>query len=297
MRDRGGILRVLVCGAAVAAWLASGPAASAQDDRDCSDFATQEEAQRFFEEQGGPEQDPHMLDPDKDGKACEGLPSASPSATATPAPTATPAATPAAGQISFTGSAANDTLTANGHGLTNGTRVTVSARTGATLPGGLVAGGSYFLRDATTNTFKLSLSVGGAAVDLTSDGGGFVRSQTLPNNGAFSTLLALSGLSLVEAGLGLSMFASRMRERGKRLPRRVIAKVSAGAEHGHRTVERARLARPPRRSDAVRPPVAREPVPVDGVTMGPAPTPVVAAADARAGAEPDDWPFFTPPAG
>ncbi len=43
---------------------------SAQD-RDCRDFSTQQEAQRFFE-QAGPG-DPHNLDADNDGIACEGL--------------------------------------------------------------------------------------------------------------------------------------------------------------------------------------------------------------------------------
>lgn len=43
-------------------------------DKDCSDFATQEEAQRFYESQGGPAKDPHGLDRDKDGIACESLP-------------------------------------------------------------------------------------------------------------------------------------------------------------------------------------------------------------------------------
>jgi hypothetical protein len=40
----------------------------------CADFDTQEEAQEFFEEQGGPENDPNRLDADNDGIACEGLP-------------------------------------------------------------------------------------------------------------------------------------------------------------------------------------------------------------------------------
>ena len=43
-------------------------------DRDCSDFATQAEAQAFYEAAGGPDRDPHRLDPDKDGVACESLP-------------------------------------------------------------------------------------------------------------------------------------------------------------------------------------------------------------------------------
>ena len=40
----------------------------------CSDFATQRDAQAFFLDEGGPSNDPHDLDGDNDGKACEELP-------------------------------------------------------------------------------------------------------------------------------------------------------------------------------------------------------------------------------
>ncbi len=43
-------------------------------DQDCGDFATQSEAQFFFESQGGPASDPHRLDQNRDGAACESLP-------------------------------------------------------------------------------------------------------------------------------------------------------------------------------------------------------------------------------
>jgi micrococcal nuclease len=43
-------------------------------DRDCSDFATHAEAQEFFIAAGGPQRDPHRLDGDHDGIACENLP-------------------------------------------------------------------------------------------------------------------------------------------------------------------------------------------------------------------------------
>lgn len=43
-------------------------------DKDCSDFSTQSEAQVFFISQGGPGSDPHRLDRDRDGVACETLP-------------------------------------------------------------------------------------------------------------------------------------------------------------------------------------------------------------------------------
>lgn len=40
-------------------------------DRNCSDFASAAAAQRFFIVAGGPERDPHGLDRDGDGSACE----------------------------------------------------------------------------------------------------------------------------------------------------------------------------------------------------------------------------------
>lgn len=43
-------------------------------DRDCGDFKTQAEAQRFFIAEGGPSSDFHGLDRDEDGEACESLP-------------------------------------------------------------------------------------------------------------------------------------------------------------------------------------------------------------------------------
>jgi len=43
-------------------------------DRDCSDFATQAAAQRFYVDHGGPRSDPHRLDADGDGVACESNP-------------------------------------------------------------------------------------------------------------------------------------------------------------------------------------------------------------------------------
>lgn len=43
-------------------------------DRNCSAFPTHEEAQAFFIAAGGPDYDPHRLDGDNDGIACESLP-------------------------------------------------------------------------------------------------------------------------------------------------------------------------------------------------------------------------------
>ena len=65
------LLAVLGLLAALSTVVAS-PASAA--DRDCGDFDTQREAQTFFLDQGGPGQDPHQLDADGDGIACEGNP-------------------------------------------------------------------------------------------------------------------------------------------------------------------------------------------------------------------------------
>jgi hypothetical protein len=44
------------------------------DEYNCDDFATQPEAQTFFENAGGVSKDTNRLDGDKDGEACESLP-------------------------------------------------------------------------------------------------------------------------------------------------------------------------------------------------------------------------------
>ncbi|MGH2760444.1 MAG: thermonuclease family protein, partial [Actinomycetota bacterium] len=65
-RDNG---RGLWAGCSTAAEARSAPSQVA--DRDCGEFGSQAEAQSFYEEQGGPAQDPHNLDADNDGLACE----------------------------------------------------------------------------------------------------------------------------------------------------------------------------------------------------------------------------------
>jgi hypothetical protein len=42
-------------------------------DKDCSDFRSWRAAQNFYKSHGGPRRDPHRLDGDDDGIACESL--------------------------------------------------------------------------------------------------------------------------------------------------------------------------------------------------------------------------------
>ncbi len=51
------------------------PGAKYADEYNCEDFATQQEAQRFFENAGGLANDVNRLDGNKDGVACQALPS------------------------------------------------------------------------------------------------------------------------------------------------------------------------------------------------------------------------------
>lgn len=119
--------------------------------KDCSDFGTQEDAQAFFQTQGG--QDPFNLDVDDDGKACEGLPSRA-GVTTSPAPT--PVVTPG--------------------------------------------------------------------------------TQTLPKNGAGTVAMALSGLTFLEAGLGLTLLSKRIGVRSRALPVYLMRKLVRAAREGRNEV-------------------------------------------------------------
>ena len=61
-----------------------------------------------------------------------------------------------------------ETVTSAAHGMTNGTRIAITATGG--IPTGLAVDTNYYVRDATTNTFKLAASPGGAVVAFTTDG-------------------------------------------------------------------------------------------------------------------------------
>ena len=77
------------------------------------------------------------------------------------------------GKAAFTAVAATDVITSNSHGLSDGDAVFVHSF--GTLPGGLSAGTVYYVRDSTTNTFKLAATSGGSAIDITSTGSGGVH--------------------------------------------------------------------------------------------------------------------------
>lgn len=73
---------------------------------------------------------------------------------------------------------ANDTLKSPNHGMVNNDRVVVSSRVVGTTPTGLTDGTVYHVVSATVDNFKVSLTQGGAAVDITADGAALVRRVT-----------------------------------------------------------------------------------------------------------------------
>lgn len=66
-------MRKLIALALVLAGLGVAAQPVAAADKDCSDFRSQAAAQKFFKKHGGPKKDPHRLDGDNDGVACESL--------------------------------------------------------------------------------------------------------------------------------------------------------------------------------------------------------------------------------
>jgi hypothetical protein len=64
--------RLVAVGLVAAALLVPATPAVA-GDKDCSDFSTWRQAQNFYKRHGGPKYDPHRLDADHDGIACESL--------------------------------------------------------------------------------------------------------------------------------------------------------------------------------------------------------------------------------
>lgn len=73
-------------------------------------------------------------------------------------------------QQAFTVTVATDLVTSNAHGLQTGDKLQLTTAT--TLPGGLSLVTDYFVINPTTNTFQLSASPNGPAVNITDTGTG-----------------------------------------------------------------------------------------------------------------------------
>ena len=96
-------------------------------------------------------------------------------------------------QAAFT-AATTDIITSVAHGLSEGDLIQVASTT--TLPTGLSASTDYYVRDVTTNTFKVSLTQGGTAVDISGAGAGthtfYLKGKKVLVSDASSVILSLN---------------------------------------------------------------------------------------------------------
>ena len=95
--------------------------------------------------------------------------------------------------------AATDTLTSFAHGLTNGQQAVIADVQTAGVPSGLVEGTIYFVVSAATDTFQLSATSGGAAINFTTDAE-IVVQRCLPEVFAAQGQLAVGVAALVLDG-------------------------------------------------------------------------------------------------
>lgn len=124
-----------------------------------------------------------------------------------------------------------ETLTKTAHGLSNGTVVHVSSS--GTIPTGLVTKTKYYLVGVTTNTYQLSLTSGGAPVDITAVGSGTLSVYTtfqLPD---------WRGRSVIGAGTG-SGLTNRVLNTAYGEENHTLTGPESGiAAHGHTEVAAA----------------------------------------------------------
>lgn len=113
-----------------------------------------------------------------------------------------------------TGDAATDVITSAAHGFTAGERVQFVTITGG---GGLVISTTYYVRDATVNTFKLAATAGGAAIDMTTaltagsirEVGGYTEIEALTEVSHSPSTERADTSSFDEAGRASHLVASR----------------------------------------------------------------------------------------
>lgn len=97
----------------------------------------------------------------------------------------------------FTAVGSTDVFTAPGSAYSNNDTVWLGNTVGGTLPTGVDTATMYYIVNVSGDTFKLSLTSGGAAINITTDGSGRIQS-TIPktiNNGD-SAIFAINSLTI-----------------------------------------------------------------------------------------------------
>lgn len=96
----------------------------------------------------------------------------------------------------------NNTITSSAHGLADNDRVIVYNVLGETIPAGLTEGTVYYVVNSTTDTFKVSTTSGGSAVDITGQGEVFFQ-KIVPEtfNGQGQITVAVGAVVLDASGI------------------------------------------------------------------------------------------------
>ena len=94
----------------------------------------------------------------------------------------------------YTVNTSTDVFTSAGHGYVDGDQVVF---VNGTPPTGLTAGTIYFVRDSTTDTFKVAATAGGSAIDITGAGAGnAVVCKIVPETYANQGTLTVTNLNV-----------------------------------------------------------------------------------------------------
>jgi hypothetical protein len=101
------------------------------------------------------------------------------------------------GQLRQFNAALNDVFTSPLHGFLNDMPVALLGILNQPFPGGVDTDTPYYVRDVTTDTFKLTLAPGGAPIDVTAIGAGTARRVHHLDPGENFTVLAGSQFSFV----------------------------------------------------------------------------------------------------
>ena len=214
--NKGSVSRLvaLLFGALTFSWMfafAAQAQTTSPTTKDCADFSTQQDAQAFYDQHksdtpGNP--DPYALDTDGDGKACEGLPS---SAASSPSVTTAPSATTAAN--------AQTTIAAASNGQTlPQTTINVASTTGFSSSGTIRVTTSAGVQSVSCTGTTPTSFTGCSGGTGTMSTGGLVQAGSLNPTGAETGVLALSGLSLLETGYGLTLASKRLGIRRRAIP-------------------------------------------------------------------------------
>jgi hypothetical protein len=92
-----------------------------------------------------------------------------------------------------------NTIASSAHGLVNGDRVMVYNVFAESLPTGLTEGTLYFVVGAATDTFQVSLTSGGAAVDITAVGDLYFQKFVVETFGGQGQITAAVGALVLDA--------------------------------------------------------------------------------------------------